>query len=733
MALTAGSIAFVGYDADGLQRFAILAVDPLPAGTTVYVTDRTWNGTSFTGGGEGTLTWTVPAGGVASGTLISFDSVDGTPTTFAEKSGASVPAGSVTRNGSFDLEQANEVLYAFIGTNANTPTTFLGAVANDGFTAANGTLTGTGLAAGSTAVNLGAVDPDADFGVYQPSVGGTTFASRAAMLSAVNNPSNWIVLDTSADDSSAYVPFLTNTNSPIQNVSFAINIPAPVFTPFDQHTDLVINAAEAANGETFRFTGQPGNTVTMTFTGTSGTVTVPATESGGVYTASLTPAQLSSLGEGAFTISAQAADAFGNISAPGTGTVTLDTVPPAAPVFAPGDQHVDGFINAAEASNGETFRFTAEPGSTVQIGFTGASGSIPPVTATEGPAGTYSVSLTPTQLATLGDGPVTLTATATDTAGNASGPGTGSVVQDTVPPAAPVFVPGDQHGDLLISPGETGDGETFTFTAEPGSTVNVTFTGPDGSIGPLTATEDPLNPGTFTVSLDAGQLNDLGAGTLTIAATATDEAGNVSDPSGDTIDSVPCFLPGTRIATPSGELAVETLQPGDLVLTADGRAVPLRFLGRRTAMPRFLGAERSNPIRIQAGALAENVPARDLYVSPNHGIVVDGVLAIASALTNGTTITQVPGPGPRFVYYSIETEGHEVILAEGCPVETFMDHVPRAAWDNYADYLALYPEEPQIAEMDLPHAKSHRQVPREVHARIAGRAAVLAPRPRVAA
>jgi hypothetical protein len=142
-------------------------------------------------------------------------------------------------------------------------------------------------------------------------------------------------------------------------------------------------------------------------------------------------------------------------------------------------------------------------------------------------------------------------------------------------------------------------------------------------------------------------------------------------------------------------------------------------------MPRFAGAERANPIRIMAGALAENVPARDLFVSPNHGIVVDGVLAIASALTNGTTIAQVPPPAERFTYYSIETEGHEVILAEGCPAETFMDHVPRAAWDNYQDYLALHPDEPQIAEMELPHAKSHRQVPREIHARIAERAAAL--------
>jgi hypothetical protein len=150
-------------------------------------------------------------------------------------------------------------------------------------------------------------------------------------------------------------------------------------------------------------------------------------------------------------------------------------------------------------------------------------------------------------------------------------------------------------------------------------------------------------------------------------------------------------------------------------------------------MPRYLGPEKANPIRIAAGALAENVPARDLFVSPDHGIVVDGVLAFASALVNGTTIAQVAGPGPRFAYYSIETERHEVILAEGCPVETFMDHVPRSLWENHADYLALYPDEPMITEMDLPHAKSHRQVPAEIHAMIAERAAAIAPRRGLAA
>jgi hypothetical protein len=191
--------------------------------------------------------------------------------------------------------------------------------------------------------------------------------------------------------------------------------------------------------------------------------------------------------------------------------------------------------------------------------------------------------------------------------------------------------------------------------------------------------------------------------------------------------SLLCFLAGTLIATPAGEVPVETLAPGDLVLTADGRAVPVRFLGRQTVDTRFSPAWRCHPVRIAAGALAENVPARDLFVSPDHAIVLDGILIFASALTNGTTIRQVPPPAERFVIYSIETERHEVILAEGCPAETFMDHVPRRWWDNYEEYRALYPDEPMIEESPLPHAKSHRQVPAEIHARIAARATALRP------
>lgn len=89
------------------------------------------------------------------------------------------------------------------------------------------------------------------------------------------------------------------------------------------------------------------------------------------------------------------------------------------------------------------------------------------------------------------------------------------------------------------------------------------------------------------------------------------------------------------------------------------------------------------------------------------------------------TIADAPPPTERVTWYSIETEAHEIILAEGCPVETFLGAVPRQRWDNWREYLALYGAEPVIEELPLPKAHSARQLPRRVRARLSARIAAL--------
>lgn len=189
-----------------------------------------------------------------------------------------------------------------------------------------------------------------------------------------------------------------------------------------------------------------------------------------------------------------------------------------------------------------------------------------------------------------------------------------------------------------------------------------------------------------------------------------------------------CFLAGTRIATPTGTVAVEDLAIGSPVLTADGRTVPVKFRGRQTIVAAFGPDPARRPVRILAGALGPGRPARDLRVTADHALLLHGVLVQAGALVNGTTIRRMTGEelGDRYTVFHVETSAHDLILAEGVPAETFVDTVPRRRFDNHAEFAALYGDgPPAIAEMDRPRVKSARQLPRSIRRLLDERAAAL--------
>ncbi|MCW3475520.1 Hint domain-containing protein [Rhodovastum sp. RN2-1] len=202
----------------------------------------------------------------------------------------------------------------------------------------------------------------------------------------------------------------------------------------------------------------------------------------------------------------------------------------------------------------------------------------------------------------------------------------------------------------------------------------------------------------------------------------TDAAGNVVSYSGSPTGSplIICFYPGTMIATPTGEVAVETLKIGDLVLTSEGKAEPVRWMGRQTVCTLFADPQRVLPIRVTAGALGENMPVRDLLVSPDHALLVDGILVHAGALVNGSTIRRERTVPVIFTYHHVELADQQLILAEGTPAETFVDNIDRLAFDNWDEHEALYGHLPSITELDLPRAKSARQLPAALRARLTG-------------
>ena len=325
-----------------------------------------------------------------------------------------------------------------------------------------------------------------------------------------------------------------------------------------------------------------------------------------------------------------------------------------------------------------------------------------------GSNGAWTYTLTSIGISKIGQGSGrTITATATANS-NTSAPFTFAV--DTVAPAITSVTDGTH------SPNITPGGPytlTLTFsenvTATPGTTLKLSGSAGDATYVSGSGTKTLM----FIYSSSAWYQNVQVTGVDT--GSLTDGAGNPVTGYNDTI----CFTPGTRIATPAGEACVEALRIGDLVTTAEGEAKPVVWIGCQTVSRVFADPLRVLPVRITAGALDENLPARDLLVSPDHALLVDGVLIQAGALVNDSTIRREQDVPTIFTYYHVELADHVLLLAEGVPAETFVDNVDRMAFDNWDEHLALYPQGLVVVELALPRAKSHRQVPMATRARLA--------------
>ncbi len=182
-----------------------------------------------------------------------------------------------------------------------------------------------------------------------------------------------------------------------------------------------------------------------------------------------------------------------------------------------------------------------------------------------------------------------------------------------------------------------------------------------------------------------------------------------------------CFGHGTLIRTPDGDRAVEDLAPGDLVLTAQGSALPVRWVGRSVVSSLFGDPLRILPVRIRAGALGVNLPVRDLLLSPNHGVHLGDSLVQAGALVNGTSIVRVRDMPIVFTYWHLELDTHALVLAEGVAAESFLDGVEEIGFQNWDERSAPV----AVRELPYPRVKSARQVPAALRRQIAAREASL--------
>ena len=189
------------------------------------------------------------------------------------------------------------------------------------------------------------------------------------------------------------------------------------------------------------------------------------------------------------------------------------------------------------------------------------------------------------------------------------------------------------------------------------------------------------------------------------------KAGNFT-PTGNPI----CFAEGTLIATPNGEKPVETLTIGSSVQRADGGLARVKWIGRQTIQKQFAG-ERAAMVRIGAGALGNH---SDLFVTADHGMMVDGLLVNAGALVNGANIDWVPlrDTADVFCVLHVETEAHDLILANGAAAETYLAAADRRVFDNYQDYVDRYGDEVSVPEMERPRIASQRLLPMSLKRRL---------------
>jgi Ca2+-binding RTX toxin-like protein len=180
---------------------------------------------------------------------------------------------------------------------------------------------------------------------------------------------------------------------------------------------------------------------------------------------------------------------------------------------------------------------------------------------------------------------------------------------------------------------------------------------------------------------------------------------------------IPCFTPGVMITTARGDIAVEDLAIGDLVLTRDAGLQPIRWIGsRRLGLADLIVQPDLQPVRIRRGALGQGLPLRDMLVSPQHRMLIEGagpemlfgeteVLVAAVHLQGLEGVEQLLTPGVTYIHILLDE--HEVICANGSWSESLQPALRMVNGMNAAqraEIVALFPEL-DLIEAEYPAAR----------------------------
>jgi hypothetical protein len=230
----------------------------------------------------------------------------------------------------------------------------------------------------------------------------------------------------------------------------------------------------------------------------------------------------------------------------------------------------------------------------------------------------------------------------------------------------------DGGGDMLL----------FDQPTLVSSEVNGFVSGDTIVLG-VSATAVSYGPGDLKMRLGDGQTFDLDITGKSSLANFQINTGS------DSTTITTCFAAGSRLATLDGDIAVEALRVGDRMLLADGGMAPVRWIGHRHVdCRRHPRPSNVWPVRVAADAFGGGRPSRDLLLSPDHAVFVDGVLIPVKYLINDDTIAR--RRVASILYYHVELPTHGVLLAEGLPVESYLDVGDRTSFSNGGHAIALF-------------------------------------------